>query len=140
MLTNLISVNQTFTTTSLQIIILFAIAGKYLLIFILSLASLFGHSLQRVVHIILLCEHACLRTCKMLAGPPRTGLIPGWQQRWGQPAHVQIFQLRLAMFSLALSALLELGPEKLSINDNSRLPPHPEAPAPSLQKGLSPLK
>lgn len=41
-------------------------------------------------------------------------------------AHVQIFQLWFAMFSLALSALLEPGPEKLSIGQNSRLPLHPD--------------
>lgn len=39
----------------------------------------------------------------------------------GEPAHVQIFQLRFLMFSLAESALLERSPEKLSISHNSTL-------------------
>lgn len=38
-------------------------------------------------------------------------------------AHVRIFQLWLAMFSLACSALLERGPEKLSVSRNSSLYP-----------------
>lgn len=38
-------------------------------------------------------------------------------------AHVRIFQLWLAMFSLACSALLERGPEKLSVSRNPSLYP-----------------
>lgn len=81
------------------------------------------------------CVHACLHTCKCSCSP-RMRLIPGWQERRGRPAHVQIFQLRFAMFSLASSALLEPSPEKLSIAHNSRLPLHPEAQSPFLPRGL----
>lgn len=56
----------------------------------------------------------------------------------GETTHVQIFQLRFAMFSLALSAYLEPSPEKLSFSHNSRLLLHPEAPSPSLGKEGAP--
>lgn len=48
----------------------------------------------------------------------------------GPAAHVQIFQLWFTLFSLASSALLEPGPEKLSISHNSRLPLHPKLDRP----------
>lgn len=54
----------------------------------------------------------------------------------GVRAHVQIFQLWFAMFSLASSALLEPSPEKLSDAHNSRLP-LPEAQSPSLPREQS---
>lgn len=55
------------------------------------------------------------------ANPGVTGV--GGGGGGGMAAHVPIFQLWSAMFSLACSALLERGPEKLSVSRNPSLYP-----------------
>lgn len=76
----------------------------------------------------------CLYTCDC-GQSPRMGLLPGQQQGKSKSAHVPIFQLWFAMFSLVSSALFETGPEKLSIDHDSKTTRNPKTESPILYQG-----